>query len=323
MDAYFATHATGPSILVTNKNPPSAPSSLDTLSERIQRDFAAMTPQFQVGAKYLLDFPSEIPVASMRKVAAQAGVQPATLVRLAQSLGYPGWEDLKQVFVRSLHRPPRRYADQARELIRGKNPRNALDRAVMAQTDNIRQLSADNADRLPEAVKLLNRAKRVYVAGFRASFAPAFSFQYLYRLFRPTVAMLRGDAGTLEMELRALTATDAVVIIGFEPYSRESVRVADAARQAGCRIIAICDSVLSPLAQVADSTLLFSTETSSFFPSSASATALVELLIEQLLAKAGSQAVSGIEHAEDQLHRTGAYVSDKEKQIWGQTPNGV
>ncbi|MBB5215465.1 MurR/RpiR family transcriptional regulator [Parapusillimonas granuli] len=292
-------------------SPASAPSSLDALSARIQRGFAAMTPQFQVGAKYLLDFPDEIPVSSMRKVAARAGVQPATLVRLAQSLGYRGWEDLKQVFVCSLQRPPRRYADQARELIRGKNPRSALERAVMAQTDNIRQLGADNADRIPEAVKLLTRAKRVYVAGFRASFAPAFSFQYLYRLFRPSVAMLRGDAGTLEMELRALTASDAVVIIGFEPYSQETVRVADAARYAGCRVIAICDSVLAPLARVADSTLLFSTKTPSFFPSSAAATALVELLIEQLLAKAGSQAVSGIEHAEEQLHRTGAYVSGK------------
>ncbi len=289
----------------------SPPSSLDALTERIQRDFAAMTPQFQVGAKYLLDFPAEIPVASMRKVAAQAGVQPATLVRLAQSLGYGGWDGLKHVFVHSLQRPPRRYADQARELMRDKNPRNALGRAVMAQTDNIRLLEPDNTNRLPQAVKLLARAKHVYVAGFRASFAPAFSFQYLYRLFRPSVAMLRGDAGTLEMELRALTQSDAVVIIGFEPYSQEAVRVAHAARQTGCRVIAICDSVVAPIAREADCTLIFSTETPSFFPSSASATALVELLIEQLLAKAGSQAIGGIEHAENQLHQTGAYISAK------------
>src|SRR5690606_20868479 len=163
----------------------------------------------------------------------------------------------------------------------------------------------------PDAVRLLARAKRVYVAGFRASFAPAFTFQYLYRLFRPSVAMLRGDAGTLEMELRAMGPGDALVIIGFAPYSQESVRRAEAARRVGCRIVAICDSVVSPLAQVADNTLLFSTRTTSFFPSSVAATALVELLIEQLLAKAGRQAVSGIEHAEDQLHRSGAYVDTK------------
>jgi DNA-binding MurR/RpiR family transcriptional regulator len=295
---------------VTDNSPaPTPPANLDALTEHIQRAFPTMTPQFQVGAKYLLDFPARIPVASMRKVAAQAGVQPATLVRLSQSLGYSGWEDLKQVFVRSLQHPPRRYAEQARELIRGKNPRSALERAVQAQADNIRLLEAANADRLPETVKLLMRAKRVHVAGFRASFGPAFTFQYLYRLFRPSVAMLRGDAGTLEMELRALAPSDAVVIISFAPYSHEAVRVADAARQAECRIIALCDSVLAPIARLADNTLLFSTETPSFFPSSASAAALVELLIEQLLAKAGSQAIRGLENAENQLHQTGAYLN--------------
>ena len=64
-----------------------APGSLQELTERLQADFAEMPPQFQIGARYLLNNPSEVPVSSMRKIAQQAGVQPATLVRLAQSLG--------------------------------------------------------------------------------------------------------------------------------------------------------------------------------------------------------------------------------------------
>src|SRR5690606_35919459 len=171
-----------------------------------------------------------------------------------------------------------------------------------------RRLETGNAGRLTQAVQLLSKAKRVHVAGFRASFAAAFVFQYQYRLFRPSVSALRGDAGTLEMELRALAKGDAVVIIGFAPYSNESMRVAQAARQAGCRILAICDSMLAPMALDADSVLLFDTDTPSFFPSSAAAIALVELLIEQLLAKAGRQAVTGIEQAENQLRQAGAYL---------------
>src|SRR3546814_1252707 len=93
------------------------PQSLDALIARIQRDFPGMTPQFQVGAKYLLDFLQEVPIASMRKVATQAGVQPATLVRLAQSLGYRGWDDLKSVFFLYLGQTPKGYADQARKQI--------------------------------------------------------------------------------------------------------------------------------------------------------------------------------------------------------------
>src|SRR5690606_1383975 len=146
--------------------------------------------------RYLLDHSAEIPLVSIRHVAARAGVQPATLVRLAQALGFPGWTVLKQVFVAALHNTPLRYADQAREGIRSRAPRDTLETSALTQADNLGRLAADNVDRLPDAVRLLARAKRVYVAGFRASFAPAFTFQYLYRLFRPSVAMLRGDAGT-------------------------------------------------------------------------------------------------------------------------------
>ncbi|MCC2596091.1 MurR/RpiR family transcriptional regulator [Pusillimonas sp. MFBS29] len=285
-----------------------APASLEALTARIQRDFAQMTPQFQVGARHLLEFPLEIPLASMRKIAGQAGVQPATLVRLAKSLGYEGWQELKDVFVRSLQRGPERYADRARRLQHGRRTGNALSRAVEAQSDNIHRIQANNAERLPAALQLLSRARQVYVAGFRASFASAFLFQYQYRLFRTSVTLLRGDAGTLEMELRALGKDDTVVLVGFAPYSREALRVAQAAQQAGSRVLAICDSAVAPIALNADCVLLFSTDTPSFFPSSTAATALIELLIEQLLTKAGKQAIKRIEAAEEQLHQTGAYL---------------
>ncbi|MDS1140156.1 MurR/RpiR family transcriptional regulator [Pusillimonas sp. SM2304] len=303
-----ASYPRSPHAASPRPGPDTAPASLDALTARIQRDFAGMTPQFQVGARYLLDFPADIPVASMRRIAEQAGVQPATLVRLAKSLGYPGWQALKDVFVLSLQQRPKRYADQARKLIRGKHPRNALSRAVSAQADNIRLLEELNAGRLPQAAQLLSRARQVHVAGFRASFAPAFVFQYQYRLFRSSVTVLRGDAGTLEMELRAIAKDDIVVIIGFAPYSNEAMRVAKAAHQAGSRVLAICDSIVAPIALDADCVLLFTTDTPSFFPSSAAAIALIELLIEQLLAKAGKQAIAGIERAENQLHQTGAYL---------------
>jgi DNA-binding MurR/RpiR family transcriptional regulator len=109
------------------------------------------------------------------------------------------------------------------------------------------------------------------------------------------------------MELRAIKKADAVAIISFAPYSKEAIQVAQAARKAGCAILVMCDSIVAPIAQDADCILVFSTETPSFFPSSTGAIALIEILVEQLLAKAGKQAVTGIESAEEHLHQTGAY----------------
>jgi len=275
----------------------------------VRERFPDMSPQFQIGARHLIDFPAEVPVQSMRRIAARAGVQPATLVRLAQSLGYEGWDAMRQVFIRGLHQIPRRYADQAQDVIRRRGTRGTLGRHAAAQAGSMRLLEELNAGKLSDAARVLARARQVHIAGFRASYAAAHTLHYLYRLFRNSVTLLRGDAGLLEMELRALEPADAVVIIGFAPYSHEAKQVADAAHARGCPILAICDSKVAPLARHAEVTLLFSTETPSFFPSSAAATVLVEALAGQLLGRAGRQAVDALDQAEDQLRRSGAYLS--------------
>lgn len=287
---------------------PQTPTTLDELVERIRERFAGMSPQFQIGARHLIDFPAEVPVESMRRIASRAGVQPATLVRLAQSLGYEGWDGMRQVFVRGLHQLPRRYAEQARDTLGRGNTRSVLGRHASAQSSNLGLLSELNADRLPEAARLLARARHVYIAGFRASHAAAHLLHYLYRLFRNPVTLIRGDVGMLEMELRALEPADAVAIVGFAPYSQESLRVAQAAHARGCTIVAICDSKLAPIARHAAVTLLFPTETSSFFPSSAAAIVLVEALAGQLLGRAGRSAIEALGRAEDDLRSTGAYL---------------
>jgi DNA-binding MurR/RpiR family transcriptional regulator len=122
------------------------------------------------------------------------------------------------------------------------------------------------------------------------------------------VRLIRGDAGTLEMELRALNAKDAVLVAGFAPYSQESLRVATAAREAGCKVIALTDSTVAPIALQADCTLLFAIDSPSFFPSITSGVAMVEALVEHLLARKGKGAIRALEQTEGQLHRTGAYL---------------
>lgn len=283
------------------------PPDLSALLAQLRDGYAALSPQFQSGARYLIDHPQEVPLLSMRKLAADAGVQPATLVRLAQHLGFDGWQPLRALFVDALRTAPQAYATRARKVLRS-GPARILDDLVQAQHANFDALPGANAQALPAAAELLAGAATVYVAGFRACFPLAFTFHYLYRLFRPTVHLLRGEAGTLEMELRGLAPKDAVLVASFAPYSQESVAVAGAARAAGCRLVALTDSTVSPIALEADCTLLFPVDSPSFFPSVTAGIATVEALVEHLLARKGKAALRALEAAEGELRRSGAYV---------------
>jgi len=114
---------------------------------------------------------------------------------------------------------------------------------------------------------LLRKARTVHVAGFRSSYAIAFGFAYLYRLFRPSVSLVGTEGATLEMQLRAIAPGDVTVVISFAPYSREARLVAEAASRAKSQVIAITDSAMAPIARRADETVVFSVTSPSFFPS--------------------------------------------------------
>ena len=109
-------------------------------------------------------------------------------------------------------------------------------------------------------------------------------------------------------DLRALQAGEAVVVVSFAPYSSEALLVAQAARQAGCPVVAISDSAMSPLALQADASIVIAVDSPSFFPSIVAGVAAVESLVELLVARAGPDAVQAIGAAEKQLRALGAYA---------------
>lgn len=284
------------------------PDTFDQLAVLIRARFAGLSPQFQTGAAFLLDHPDEVAVLSMRKVADRAQVQPASLVRLAQQLGFPGWNEMRELFVARVRTRPEPLTNRARSLVAGNAKQSLAHDLLVAQQHNLDVTAAQNERTLIEAARILRRARHVHVAGYRSCYAVAFGLVYGYRFFRSSVSLLTGEAGTLDMQLRAIDRDSATVVISFAPYSVEAVRVAETALEKGSKLVAITDSAVSPIALNADKLLIFSHESPSFFPSLVAATAIAESLMAHLLALEGAGAVEQLEQAERSLHAKGDYV---------------
>jgi DNA-binding MurR/RpiR family transcriptional regulator len=282
------------------------PDSFDQLAALIRARFSELSPQFQMGAAFMLDHPDEVAVSSMRKVAERAQVQPASLVRLSQQLGFPGWNEMRNLFVARVRTRPEPLASRARSLVKSKDA--LANDLLVAQQHNLEVTAAHNGRVIVEAARLLRRAPHVHVAGFRSCYPVAFGLVYGYRLFRSSVSLLNGEAGTLEMQLRTLQRDCATIVISFATYSVEAARVAEAALEKGSKLIAITDSAVSPIALNADKVLIFSHESPSFLPSLVAATAIAESLVAHLLALEGADAVEQLAIAEQSLHAKGAYV---------------
>ena len=130
-----------------------------------------------------------------------------------------------------------------------------------------------------EAAKTLHGAERIWIAGFRSCRSVAELLNYELRLFRPDTVQLVGGSGPEDLDLGAFRAGDAVIVIGFTPYSAASVLSARAARRSGAALIAIADRAAAPMADGADHLLLFEAAASpGFFPSLTGAIAIAQSL---------------------------------------------
>jgi DNA-binding MurR/RpiR family transcriptional regulator len=146
---------------------------------------------------------------------------------------------------------------------------------------------------------------------------PAFAaaaelLNYELRLFRPDEVQLVGGCGPEDLDLGAFRSGEAVVVIGFAPYSRASVLSARAAQRSGAVLIAIADSVAAPMAAGADHQLLFEAAASpGFFPSLTGAIAIAQSLAAATFQLSGAGAKKRLEETEARLAATSQYVTEK------------
>jgi DNA-binding MurR/RpiR family transcriptional regulator len=123
---------------------------------------------------------------------------------------------------------------------------------------------------------------------------------------------LVGGSGPEDLDLGAFRTGDAVVVIGFAPYSTASVLSARAAHASGATLIAIADKVAAPMAEGADHLLQFEAAASpGFFPSLTGAIAIAQSLAAATFMLGGAGTKRRLEETETRLADTSQYVAEK------------
>jgi DNA-binding MurR/RpiR family transcriptional regulator len=248
---------------------------------------------------------------SMRELAAVAGADPASFTRLAKALGYSGWDELRAALTEA-RRPPQSspFSGRAKAGRQGPNADVALVADKLeAEAAGLARISAGS---VAGAAPALHAADRIWIAGFRSCRSVAELLNYQLRLFRPDAVQLVGGAGPEDLDLGAFSAGDAVVVIGFAPYSTASVLSARAAHRARATLIAIADTRAAPMAEGADHLLLFEAAASpGFFPSLTGAIAIAQSLAAVTFTLGGAPAKRRLEATEARLAEMSQYVAEK------------
>ena len=275
--------------------------------------FDRMPKQLQAAARWALDNPQDVALLTVREQAKRAGVVPATMTRLAQRLGFDGYDAVRDLYAENLRRrassvfSPKAAALVARHKLTGEAglAHDLIDTLVHQMAGLSGTVSLDQ---LAAAVGVIAQARRVFVLGQRSCYPVAFHFAYVFGLAGGRTRLLDAPGGTGSDALRDAQKGDALLAISVKPYTRATVEVARHAAHRGVSIVAITDSAVSPLARAARATILVPTESSSFFHTMTPAFAVAEVLAALLAAAGGEGALTAVREIEEQMRSLSTHV---------------
>ncbi|MDO8900857.1 MAG: MurR/RpiR family transcriptional regulator [Phenylobacterium sp.] len=275
------------------------------LTRQIVSEFDQMSPQLQQAARYVLDRPHDVALLTMRQQARIAGVQPATMTRLAKHLGLEGYDGVRELYGQAFRDGGLDFARRADEQVTRQKLRGDQALAAEIASSFAAQVAGlaepETLSHLVAAAETLARARRIYCLGMRSCFPAIAYFHYVTSLVRDGVVLFDGLGGVGADGLRNAASDDVLLVHTVRPYTRAVVEAVDYAQTRNVPVVAITDSAVSPIADRAQHVILVSVDSPSFFHAMTPAFTAVEILAALVAGRGGANALKALEETEAQL----------------------
>ncbi|BDA83469.1 sugar isomerase [Aureimonas sp. SA4125] len=237
--------------------PPALPEDYDELRALILSRHETLPKRLAQVARFAVENPDEIAFGTAASIAAAAEVQPSTLVRLAQSLGYQGFSELQAIFRHRLRAKTTSY-DERLSQARADGPGTApIARGMLrSAAQSVERAERDlDAARVGLAASLIAAGETIYVLGQRRSAAPATYLGYLFGRLKMRSVVVGGSFGTEDDILALAGPGDVAVSISFTPYAANTIAWTRTLAANGVPIVGISDSLFSPVASLSSAWL--------------------------------------------------------------------
>ncbi|MFA5539229.1 MAG: MurR/RpiR family transcriptional regulator [Gemmobacter sp.] len=297
--------------------PPEPPATLDALRQlalAIARGEVAigLGPKASAALGRILELQGSPALLSITALAAELGVNPSTLTRLARSLGYPGFGAFQDVLLNaSLAGPGAFYSRQARAALAGDDPgsRARVERLCRENQANIdRFIEGFDAAGFDLATVRIAEAPRVAILGVRQFLSFAVFLAYGFQMIRADVSVLDLPGLGAAEGLAALQPGDVLVAASCAPYTGGVVEAVRAAKERGLAVVVITDRASSPLVGASDVALFVAHRTSFLSNSMTAFTACAECLINAVAARLGDSAAAALAERDRMIARLGIEV---------------
>ena len=273
--------------------------------KRIQDKFHEMSPKHKLLANYLSKHYDKAVFRTAKELSEDVGVSEATVIRFAVNLGYDGYPEMLKALSEMIKS---RITTVDRLEFSLKSPQGSIIKDVMDwDIANIKRTVEElDLASFQEALKSINRAKRIYIVSLRSAVALG-SFLHFYLQILLKNCLLVNKADTMFEDLANVGAGDLVIGISFARYTRQTVEGVCFAKERKANTLVITDHNTSPLAYHGDTVLLAQRDMSTFIDSFVAPLSLINALIVALATERPKQTRQTLADLEAQWERHNVY----------------
>jgi DNA-binding MurR/RpiR family transcriptional regulator len=259
--------------------------------ERLAKLAADLPPQQQVIAEYVLEHVTAVPFFSVPELAQRTGASEATVVRFAQSLGYPGFSELKMELVDLLQSRLSDASEEATEEV----AEDLLGSVANLEITNIGR-TVESLDRahFSEVAEGLFSSSRVHTFGMGVSALLAELAAYTLLQVGVRASCLSTAFSSPREQLVGVGPDDVVVVFSLPPYSKQSLAILRDAAHLGISTVAVSDRLTSPAAGLARWALAVKSDNMMFTNAVAAVTVLINALATEIAATHREEALAAL-----------------------------
>lgn len=202
--------------------------------DRIQERYEQLTPGYRKLADFVMDHTTKVAFMTTAELARQVGVDPATVVRFSQELGYSGYRELSdeiQAYVQSLI-----FTMSQEDVQTGPDLLELLQDNIL---HHVRQFFATSGEVLLQVIEVLDEAPRIWVAGeFLGHDIARILARQLHLIDKPTELIHTGMT-EVASALSQMQAGEALIAVAPAYFSVDIGYLVKMARQKGLPTICL------------------------------------------------------------------------------------
>jgi DNA-binding MurR/RpiR family transcriptional regulator len=291
------------------KAPPNPISSGDVIEE-LRRRYDRLTESQKRIAEYIVEHSQTVAFSTVDQMAAALDVNPSTIVRFTYRLGLNGFPDLQERMRELVRGQLSRTGDPINEgQVAGHLEGTSFGASLSHDWQNLhRTISSVDAEAFGRAVNILVRARRVYIIAGFTTFPVAHYFALVADRLRSEISLLASNDAFATPRLVEIKPEDCVLAFTFPRYAAATHRVAVWAKEHKAKVIAVTDSPISALGQLADVVLLAFSAGTGMQNSMVAPMAIANALLNGMAALKGTSALERYNRHDRLMNRWDAFL---------------